>query len=182
MAVTDISEARIKEATGKTWSEWLTLFKSFKADQLTHKDIVKTLSKKTEVDGWWLQMVTVKYEQEIGRREKGQESNGSYTMGVGNVVDGELDDVFAKWLDAVEGKQSFNSESVEDMSNSSSEKWRYWRANFANGTKAVVGLHQQKPGKVGFGIDQQKCITKDQAIEWKTYWRGFVGKTFKGEE
>lgn len=182
MAVNDISEHRLQEATGKSWAQWLDLFKSIDAKDLPHKDIVKKLAELTDVDGWWLQTVTVKYEQEIGRRVKGQERDGTFTLGVGKVVNGNLDDVYAHWLEVAEAAKSFNGQKIEDVRPSDSEKWRYWRANFADGTRAVVGVHQQKPGKVGFAIDQQKCSSLAQAKDWKAFWRRFVDDTFSSQK
>lgn len=179
MAVNDITQDKIKSATGKSWQHWLQLFESIDAKDLSHKDIVKKLAEITNVDGWWLQMVTVKYEQVIGRRETGQEKDGTYTMGVGKVVNSTMDDVFALWQEvAVPGKNYNGQQMLSDPKSTTSEKWRYWRAEFSDGTKAVVGIHQQKPGKVGFAIDQQKCQTKAQAEQWKAFWRTFVDHNF----
>ncbi len=179
MAVNDISDERLASATGKSWAEWQKLFESINAKELSHKEITIKLAEKTDVDGWWIQMVTVKYEQAIGRRKKGQESDGTFTMGVGKVVNGNLDDVYAKWLDTAEATSAHNGHKiVNEPKATTSKKWRYWRAEYSDGTKAVVGIHQIKPGKVGFAIDQQKCQTEAQAKNWKAFWRNYVDKVF----
>lgn len=183
MAVQDISEKRLQEATGKSWQRWLEVFESINAKELDHKAIVKKIAEVTYVNGWWLQMVTVKYEQHIGRRKKGQEKDGTYTMGAGKVVNGTMDDIFANWQEAATPGMYYNGQKmVTDPKPTSSEKWRYWRAEMSDGTKTVVGIHQMKPGKVGFAVDQQKCTSEAHAKEWKAFWRTFVDKVFITEK
>lgn len=177
MAVEDISDDRIVEKTGKSWAQWLKIINSFGGKDLTHKEIAQHLSE-LGVSGWYSQMLSVKYEQSIGRRVKGQDSDGTFTKGVGKVVNGELDEVYAKWLETVASLNTYNGQDVLDTRKSESDKWRYWRANMADGTRTVVGIHQQKPGKVGFAIDQQKCVTKESADQWQDFWREFIDKTF----
>jgi hypothetical protein len=124
-------------------------------------------------------MVTVKYEQHIGRRKKGQEKDGTYTMGVSKVVSGSMDDVFAAWQETtVPGKQYNGQDMITNPRPSTSEKWRYWRVEMSDGTKTVVGIHQAKPSKVGFAVDQQKCSTEAQAKEWKAFWREYSDAIF----
>lgn len=179
MAVNDISDKKIIDATGKSWVQWREVFKSINAKDLSHREITEKLSKDTDVGGWWIQTLTVKFEQEIGRRKKGQESNGTFTMGVGKVVDGDMDDVFAKWIETIVPGKEYNGQRMQsDPKSTTSEKWRYWRAEFSDSTKAVVGIHQQKVGKVGFAVDQQKCRTEAQAKRWKSYWRKKVEEVF----
>lgn len=173
MAVNDISDERIVEKTGKSWADWKQLLDEQGSQALAHGEIAQNLMT-AGVPGWWAQMLTVKYEQVIGRRTPGQEKDGSYTRGVGKVVDGELDDVYARWLDVVASAPSFHDTAVLSTKQSQSDVWRYWRAELADGTKTVAAMHQQKPGKVGLAVDQQKCTTKAQAEAWKSFWRSYV--------
>jgi uncharacterized protein YndB with AHSA1/START domain len=72
-----ISDAAVRKATGKSWEDWFAFLDSAKANKLGHKDIVDVLYKKhKQVDGWWLQMITVGYEQARGLRVKHQKPGG----------------------------------------------------------------------------------------------------------
>ncbi|HXE74392.1 MAG TPA: SRPBCC domain-containing protein [Candidatus Xenobia bacterium] len=72
-----ISDAALRKATGKGWEDWFEFLDAAKAHKLGHKDIVDVLYKKHKnVDGWWLQMITVGYEQARGLRVRHQKPGG----------------------------------------------------------------------------------------------------------
>jgi len=71
-----ISDQSVKESTGKVWAEWLKIIDRTGGVKLTHKEIVAFLKTNYRLSPWWQQMVTVTYEQQTGRREKYQKSDG----------------------------------------------------------------------------------------------------------
>ena len=58
--INNISTRAVKEATGKSWDEWIDFLDKVGARNLTHKEIVHLLDANHYVESaWWLQSVTV---------------------------------------------------------------------------------------------------------------------------
>ncbi|GAA4429133.1 hypothetical protein GCM10023169_31080 [Georgenia halophila] len=73
-----VSDARLREATGRSRAEWYALLDEAGARQWDHTRIARWLGGEHDVDGWWAQSVTVGYEQSRGMREPGQRSDGTW--------------------------------------------------------------------------------------------------------
>lgn len=80
----------LTKATGKAPSEWLAILDARGATKLTHTEIARWLSETyAEVDGWWVQSITVMYEQERGMRAPGQMADGTFSVSVTRSVQGD---------------------------------------------------------------------------------------------
>jgi uncharacterized protein YndB with AHSA1/START domain len=66
----------VLRATGRPWSEWLSVLDRAGARTLSHKDIALLLSRQFGVPDWWSQMVSVGYEQARGLREARERTTG----------------------------------------------------------------------------------------------------------
>ncbi len=73
-----MSDAAVKERTGKTWPEWFKILDKAGAKKMRHQDISAYLSKEHKVGQWWSQMIAVPYEHERGLREKFQKCDGEF--------------------------------------------------------------------------------------------------------
>ena len=101
-----MSDDAVKAKTGKTWKEWFAILDKAGAKKMTHQEIVKHLHSEQGVGPWWQQMVTVTYEQHIGRRAEHQKPGG-FEISVSRTITAavpKLYDAFgnqktrAKWL------------------------------------------------------------------------------------
>src|SRR5439155_12291148 len=72
-----MSDASVKKATGRTWTEWVKTLDEVRAADKPHREIARYVSS-TGTPDWWSQMVTVGYERIRGLREKGQRRGGGY--------------------------------------------------------------------------------------------------------
>jgi hypothetical protein len=88
-----MSDASLKEKTGKTWKEWLAILDKAGASKLSHQEIVKFLHAEHGVGPWWQQMVTVAYEEARGLREKHQKPEG-FQISVSRTVNTSLTRLF----------------------------------------------------------------------------------------
>ena len=70
------SDESVMKSTGKTWSEWFSILNKAGAKKMEHKEIAEYLSVKQSVPGWWSQMVTVQYEQEVKGRKLHETTSG----------------------------------------------------------------------------------------------------------
>jgi hypothetical protein len=71
-----ISDEAVKRATGKIWDEWFSILNKAGAKKMEHKDIAEMIFGEYKISGWWSQMVTVQYEQEIKGRKKHETLSG----------------------------------------------------------------------------------------------------------
>src|SRR5437763_14590432 len=79
-ALAGMSDASVKQATGKTWAEWVRILDEAGSTSKPHRDIVRLVHSLGTPD-WWSQMVTVGYERIRGLREKGQRRGGGFEAG-----------------------------------------------------------------------------------------------------
>ncbi|MBI4296593.1 MAG: hypothetical protein HY667_05710 [Chloroflexi bacterium] len=63
------SDETVRRRTGKDWAEWFLVLDDFGRKQKGHKAAAKYLEERYGLDGWWAQMVTVRYEWERGLRQ-----------------------------------------------------------------------------------------------------------------
>jgi hypothetical protein len=71
-----ISDDAVRAKTGKTWQEWIDTLDKAGGRAMSHQEIADLLDTKFAVAPWWTQMVTVGYEQAIGKRVPMQNANG----------------------------------------------------------------------------------------------------------
>lgn len=94
-----IRSAAVKKATGRTWTDWVTLLNKAGAKSWPHAEIVLWLHKKHKVADWWCQMVTVGYEQASGRRVKHQKPDG-FEISVSKTIGAPVSLAFEAWKEA----------------------------------------------------------------------------------
>ena len=172
------SDEKMKENTGKTWKEWISFLNKAGARNMTHREITKLFEEKGYIkDGWWIQGVTVAYEQAIGKRVVGQNCYGEFTSGTSKSLDGTLDTVLNTWISLVKGKKTFNKVSLVGTPRiSKTEKWRYWRADLKDNSKLSIIISHKSDGRVLFAIDHIGLENKESAEGWREYWKTLAAK------
>lgn len=164
----------IEKATGKSWEQWLEFFDDIGAKDLPHAKIAQKVYE-AGTPGWWSQNVTVAYEQHIGRRAPGQRSDGKYEVSVTKTLDGTLDDAMDWWLDKVGDGAEFSDISFADEpAASTTDKWRHWRVNLADGSKVIVSTMQKAPGKAQLAVTSQKLGSSEGVEHWRAFWKQFL--------
>lgn len=171
-----MSDAALQAATGKKWDEWYAILDSAGAREMPHKEIAQWLHDSgTLTLPWWGQMVTVGYEQHIGRRESGQNCYGDFVANASKTLPGTLDSALAAWLARVAGLGDFNGVPLAGEPRvTSTEKWRYWRAVLADGSAVSVNIGLKGEGKVGLAVDHGKLADQEAVTAWKAYWKEFL--------
>jgi len=94
-SVDTVSDEAVRAATGRDPSEWFALLDDAGAASLTHTGIARLLAEEHDVDPWWAQSVTVRYEQARGLRLPGQQSDGSFAASLSRTIHGTLADGYA---------------------------------------------------------------------------------------
>ncbi len=173
--LTAISEQAVIKGTGHSWSYWLEWLNSIDASALTHKDIAAALLSAHSLSHWWAQMLTVQFEQVIGRRVAGQDCSGSFSVSVSKTLPGSLDDALAHWLALASHCSEFSDIAISrDATVSQTEKWRYWRCGLADGSRINVNICQKNADKTTLSIQHEKLESAEQVAHWRAYWKAFI--------
>ena len=167
----------VGDATGRTWDDWRTVLDGWNAGSMTHQQIARRLQDEEQVTHWWAQTLTVAYEQHIGRRLPGQASDGTFSTSASRTVDGDLDDVFARWLDVVVGlEHRTDVEITREPSTSTKASYRYWRVGFADGSRVELGATQVRPGRVRIGLGHERLPGAHDVDRWRGFWRSLLAE------
>lgn len=165
-------DAAVIKATGKTWKQWMEVFRKIKAKDLKHKEIAELLVSDYEVSGWWAQSLTVRFEQETGKRVPGERSDGSFYITVSATMDGDVDDVFNKWIKKFAAYPSFNKIKIVDAPVTSvTPKWKYWKIRLADKSKLNVNFAGKSDNKTLVQVNHENLSGSDQLEKWKAYWK-----------
>ncbi|HJX78002.1 hypothetical protein [Glutamicibacter sp.] len=167
-------EAIIK-ATGKPWEQWVEQIESAGAKELSHKPLASMIYQLMPADlenpGWWAQSVAIAYEQHIGRRVPGQASDGSFKGSVSTTLNTDLEGALQSWVGSVaEFSEFIGAQLASEPAVSGSEKWRYWRAQFSDGSCVSVNI-TMKGNKASVSAGHAKLANPQDLEGWKSFWR-----------
>ena len=169
-----LSPEAIEQGTGRTWDEWLAFFESIGASELTHRQIVEAASE-SGAPPWWRQMVTVAYEQHIGRRVPGQDGAGTFNVSASRTVEGSMDDALARWVAVVGDRTDHAGVGVtRGPDESRTDKWRYWRCGLADGSRVVVNISAKAPGKAVVNVQHERLEDAELVDHWRSYWKAVL--------
>lgn len=165
-------DAALVKATGKKWKQWLDVFKKIKAKNLEHKEIASLLMHDYEVSGWWAQSLTVRFEQETGKRIPGERPGGSFQVTVSATKDGDTDNVFDKWINKYAGYSSYNKIKIAgEPVTTITPKWRYWKIKLADTSKLAVNFAQKTTGKTLIQVNIDNLPGEEAVEKWRAYWK-----------
>lgn len=170
-----MSSEAIQAGTGHGLDHWIAFLDGRDAGSIPHREIAIILHEQGGVSEWWAQMLTVAYEQHIGRRVPGQDCDGEFNVSVTKTIHGSMDDAFEWWNERVAGHAEFSDVPISRGPNTSeTAKWRYWRAGLADGSRVNVHIHQKEPGKASLSLQHEKLESPEQIEHWRSYWRQFL--------
>lgn len=165
-------DATLSKSTGKTWKQWMDAFKKMKARDLPHKEIASRLVEDYEVSGWWAQSLTVRFEQEAGKRIPGERSDGTFYVTVSATADGDVDSVFEKWIKKFADYSSINKIKVVGApATSVTAKWRYWKLKLADKSRLNINFSQKADDKILVQVNHENLQSTEEITKWRAYWK-----------
>lgn len=93
-----VSPAAVREATGKTWAQWLVALDKAGAMKRSHRENADWLQARHKLPAWWAQIVTVSYEQARGLRAKPHRPDG-FEVSVSRTISAPVAAAFEAWKD-----------------------------------------------------------------------------------
>lgn len=139
----------VERATGRPWAAWLRFMESIDAPQLDHHQIAlrvyEELDGSVQPLGWWVQAVTVAYEQHVGRRVPGQRPDGTFQTSVSRSTPLPMEELMRRWQDfAVVDGVVQEAVDADTLRVSGTERRITWRARARDGSAVVVTSEPKK--------------------------------------
>lgn len=162
-----ISDSAVRARTGKGWSDWFKILDRG-AKGLNHTDKVGYLSRKfPKVSGWWLQMVTVGYEQGRGMRDKYQTARG-YEVSRSKTIAVPLSAAFKAWKDEKMRRHWLNEPRIVVRRSTPRKSMRItWKDGR---TSVEVNFYSKGGSKSQVTVQHTKLSTMTEAKRMQSYW------------
>ena len=162
-----IGSSAVEAKTGKGWADWLKRLDAAGCKEMNHKEIVAVVSKRyPRLGGWWVQMVTVGYEQAHGLREKHQKPTG-YEIGVSKTVGVSVSKLYSAWKDARTRRLWLPGEKVTIRKANANKSMRI---TWSDGeTDLDVNFYSKGRGKAQVAIQHGKLKNAKDAAKRKAY-------------
>ena len=168
---TSISEAKVKEATGRGWMGWFVILNLMEATSIPHKEVAKRLKEQHGAPSWWAQMIAVEYERARGGRKKNERASGSYAVNVTKVMPVSLSKLFAAATSA--RKDWFPPGAFEETSKT---KDKYWRGKWKTGRKLEFGFYAKGDGKAQIALEIGKLPSPVEVEQERAAWKKAMEK------
>jgi hypothetical protein len=163
-----VSDASIRERTGRGWDEWFGLLDARGATGHTHTEITRWLAAEHKVDSWSRQAITVGYEQERGLRAPGQGADGSFSASASKTVAVPVDRLYEAFADAALRARWLSG----DLEVATTVPARTFRAAWEDGsTRIVAGFTAKGAGKAQVALLHEKLPDAATAAKLKAFWR-----------
>jgi uncharacterized protein YndB with AHSA1/START domain len=163
-----IGDDAVREATGKTWRQWMSALDRESAASMDHKAIVALLAEQFRIGRWWCQMVAVTYEQERGLREVNQNSDG-FSVSVSRTVTAPVDRLYEAWSTA-----SHRSEWLAEprLQIRKATQNRSLRITWSDGLSTVeVSFYEKGRGdKAQVTVEHKRLRSADEVEKKREFW------------
>ena len=168
-----VGTAAVLRATGRPWSEWLSVLDRAGAGAMAHKDIALLLSRKYGVPDWWSQMVTVGYEQARGLRAAGERKDG-FAASASRTVQADLARLYDAWSDHALRARWLLDAPVEVRRSTDGKSMRLtWTAG---DSRVDVGFQAKGPGKSQVAVEHARLKDARAATRQKAFWTAALGR------
>jgi hypothetical protein len=170
---TSISEAKVKEATGRGWMGWFVILNLMEATSIPHKEVAKRLKEQHGAPSWWAQMIAVEYERARGGRKKNERAGGTYAVNVTKVMPVSLSKLFAAATNAKTRKGWFPPGPFAETSKT---KDKYWRGTWKAGRKLEFGFYAKGEGKAQIALEIGKLPSPVEVEQERAAWKTAMEK------
>ena len=161
----------VRNATGKTWSEWLSLLDASGAAKkaLDHRRIWDLVMQGLpEAAGWWGQMVAVGYERARGLRERHESCAGDFQSTFSRTLPVPLFAAFAAWADDTLRRQWLDA---PDLDFTKLNAGKNIRARWPDGSRLDIRFNASGPDKCQIVVDTMKLPDAEAVQRAKAFWQ-----------
>lgn len=172
-----ISDNTILKVTGLSWIKWTERMGMMGAPKLSHQEIVRLLIATYNVDDWWAQTLTVRYNRANDHKALGQGGDGFYTAAITEDYSGTIDQALDWWQTKINRSTMFGHDDIETSSTTQTGKWRYYRAVLTDKSRVLVGIYQKTPSKAEIGLIHERLATEEIAAGQQLFWKSFFSNS-----
>ena len=162
-----ISDEAVREKTGQAWDEWFAFLDASGAQDLSHREIVALLKERTELNGWWQQMVTVTYEQARGIREMHQKEDG-YQISASKTISVPVEILYRSWADTRQRARWLTEKPTIRTKTENLSLRALWTDGI---TRLDVMFYVKTPEKCQVTVNHSKIADAAEAEQHKQFWR-----------
>lgn len=168
--VAGIGDEAVRKATGCGWEEWFAHLDTARMRERDHKEIAGWLGEEHPgLSGWWVQMVTVAYEQARGLREKHQKRSG-YSASASKTVSVGIDELYAVWADARKRRKWLGDAKLTVRKATPAKSMRItWEAD---GSSVNVYFWDKGAAKSQVQVEHEKLASAGDVAAKKELWKG----------
>jgi uncharacterized protein YndB with AHSA1/START domain len=164
--MSEVSEAAVQKATGRSTSEWFRILDEAGAATLSHREIVALLGNEEGVSGWWQQMITVAYEKSRQLRRTHERPDG-FSVSGSKTINVPVERLFEAWFDPDQRVRWL----VDELTIRRSTPSRSLRITWADGRSNVsVTLNRKGEEKSQVGVEHSKLVDEGEAARMKAHW------------
>ena len=163
-----MSDAKIREGSGKTWDEWLRILDELGAADRTHRDIARYVRDELGVNGWWAQTVTVGYERARGMRARNETARG-FEVGVQKTMNVPADRLLAAFTRSRRRDRWLESGTLTARSTTSKRIAADFDA--ADGSRVSVYLVAKSPDTTTVQITHVKLRSSAEVSKRRAFWK-----------
>ena len=161
-----ISDEAVRAKTGKTWREWIETLERAGAREMNHAQIADLVDK-LGAPPWWSQMVTVGYEQAVGKRVRLQKADG-FAATASKTLDVSPSSVFKAFSDA----RARSAWLKDELTIRKATAPKSLRITWKDGRSHVdVNLYGKGARKTQVTVQHSKLASARTAEQMKKYWR-----------
>lgn len=167
MRYNGVSDAAVRDATGKGWQEWFAILDKVGAQAWKHPQIARFLANEQGAADWWSQMITVGYEQARGLRLPGQHADG-FAISASRTLAVPLETVYLAWMD--EGQRALWLPDVQWTLTKATPN-RSLRLLWAdNASRIDVDFRPKGEAKSRVALEHSKLSDAEAAAQYKAFW------------
>ncbi len=166
VAQPELSDERVREATGRGWDEWCDVIDAWPGHDDGHTAIAAYVQDELGIDGWWAQTVTVGYERITGRRLPHQQPDGTFTAGKTRTVAVDRTALRDMLLSDEDREDLFPGLETTVRSRPTAKVLRIG----IGGGVAQIAIDELADGRAKISIAHEKLPSPDAVEEWKAYW------------
>jgi hypothetical protein len=165
--VAGMSDAALKEKTGRAWKDWVQLLDRAGAEKLPHRDIAAIVNEKYEIDGWWSQCVTVGYERIKGLRTRGQRRDGTYEASKSRTFNVPVSTLYDAWANPKIRKRWLSDKGITVRTATAPKSMRL---GWSDGSIIAVGFYAKGTSKSSVALAHTKLRDRESVERLKQYW------------
>jgi len=162
-----ISDESVLKSTGKNREEWFAILNEAGAKKMEHKDIAQWLKDNHTISGWWSQMVTVQYEQELKGRKKHERPDG-YQVSKSITMNFPVSKIYSA-VNTLSSRKKWLKDS--DFKITTANKNKAIRGKWIDGNTPIdFQFYSKDKNKTQVVVQQSRIATSNQAEKMKKYW------------